>query len=65
MVVRDRDEFQTVPIEKVYRRESADITVKCPICGLEYTEYDNYDDEWHFLECDRCGKKYKYKYNWM
>lgn len=65
MVVRDRDEFQVVPIKEANRHEVVDITVKCPNCGLEYTEYDNYDDDWHFIECDRCGKKYKYKYNWM
>lgn len=59
-----KDKIQNVKIEEVYRHETVDITVKCPNCGLTYTEYNNYDDEWHFIECDRCGTKYKYRYNW-
>lgn len=57
-----KEKIQKVPLEKCYRHEVVDITVKCPKCGLEYTEYDNNDDELHYIECDRCGTIYKYRY---
>ena len=61
----DLNKIESIPIEEIYRYEVVDIKVKCPNCGLEYTEYNNCDDNWHIIECDKCGKKYKYRYNWL
>lgn len=44
--------------------EVVDVTVECPKCRLEYNEYANCDDDWHYIKCDKCGTKYKYKVNW-
>lgn len=57
-------EILEVEIEKKEIRTTADITVRCPKCKLPYTEYDCYDDDWHKVECDRCGTKYKYRDKW-
>ena len=44
--------------------EVAEVKVECPNCKLQYTEHFNCDDEWHYIECDRCGTRYKYRVNW-
>lgn len=62
--IKDINKIEKVSIKEAYRHEAVDITVNCPKCGLEYKEYNNNDDEWHFIECDRCGIIYKYRYNW-
>lgn len=56
--------MQEVRIKSAYRYECADITVECPNCKLTYKEIANSDDDYHIVECDKCGTKYKYKYNW-
>lgn len=61
---KEKENIKRVPLEECNRHEVVDITVKCPKCGLEYTEYDNNDDDFHYIECDRCGTKYKYRYEW-
>jgi hypothetical protein len=53
-----------VKIKNAFKHECVDITVECPNCKLEYKEYANNDDDWHIVECDRCGTRYKYRYNW-
>lgn len=57
-------EIKEVEIKSALRYECADISVECPNCKLLYKEYANSDDDWHIVECDRCGTKYKYRYNW-
>lgn len=57
-------EIKEVEIKSAFRHECADISVECPNCKLLYKEYANSDDDWHIVECDRCGTKYKYRYNW-
>ena len=64
MTYKQLNELLPVEIEKKYIRTTADITVRCPSCKLPYTEYDLYDDDWHTVECDRCGTKYKFRDNW-
>ncbi len=59
-----KEEIKEVKIKSASRYECADIKVECPNCKLTYTEYANCDDNWHIVECDRCGTKYKYRYNW-
>ncbi len=59
-----KEEIKEVKIKSASRYECADIKVECPNCKAIYTEYANCDDDWHIVECDRCGTKYKYRYNW-
>ena len=59
----DIAKIEKVDIEEAKRHETVDITVECPKCGLKHTGYDIEDDDWHIIQCDSCGKKYKYKYN--
>ena len=61
---KQMEKIEQVELQECNRHEVVDITVECPKCKLEYTERDNNDDNWHFIECDRCGTKYKYRYSW-
>lgn len=58
---RKLKEILSVEIEEKETRVATDITVRCPICKLPYYEYDAEVYDWHIIECDRCGTKYKYK----
>lgn len=58
---RKLKEILSVEIENKETRVATDITVRCPICKLPYYEYDTEVYDWHIIECDRCGTKYKYK----
>lgn len=62
---RQLEELIEAEIERVTMRQTADITTRCPYCKLPHTEYDEFDDEWHIIECDRCGRKYKYHKSWF
>lgn len=62
---KQMEKIEQVELKECYRHEVVDITVECPKCKLEYTEWNNNDDEMHFIECDKCGTKYKYKYVWL
>lgn len=62
-----RDKEKYIEINKidlfVYPYTAYDIKTKCPKCGLEYTEYNSNTEEPVYVECDRCGCKYKFTYN--
>lgn len=62
-----RDKQKYIEINKkdllVYSYTAYDIKTKCPKCGLEYTEYNSNTEEPVYVECDRCGCKYKFTYN--
>lgn len=58
------NELLVVEVEQKEIRTTADIMVRCPVCKLPHREYDEFDDEWHIIECDRCGQKYKYRTIW-
>ena len=64
MNIKKFEEIPTVEIEKRETRTTADVTVRCPICKLPHTEYDEFDDDWHKITCDRCGTTYKYRCEW-
>lgn len=57
------EKIQKVDFKEILKYEVADITVECPKCKLQYTDVCD-DDETHYIECDRCGEIYYYKFNW-
>ena len=61
---KKNEDIKEVEKRILSKYEVVDIKVECPNCGLDYIEFANCDDDWHYIECDRCGTKYKYRYNW-
>lgn len=61
-----RDKEKYIKVDKkdllVNSYTAYDITTKCPKCGLNYTEHNSETEEMVYVECDRCGCKYKFIY---
>lgn len=61
-----RDKEKYIQVDKkdltVDSYTAYDITMKCPKCGLEYTEYNSDTEKMVYTECYRCGCKYKFIY---